>query len=458
VIDETLALLDDYSEPDELQKIWERPDRDDYIQEQLENPSETSIIAKIKSKELSFLAKNSLESVNHLRFYLFVLSFNGLKLAEFCKRRKIPYSGTKGTKSVLLVQYYFAPWEEAIGELENFAYNGYNKNKGGGKASEVLKNRLGDKYSIWDIFGAYIGEDIISKWVKYTNQKASIMLGMKERPHYYSTKFCWPPKYFSKWKPVDVEELKLWLMVLLGKNSLAGVPRSLFWRDSSGRFAPDFKKISSLMSRDRWCAISSFFCIYNTTEAENQSPIWKVREILKHINQKFAENYVPGMGGNDCGDMMRSRISCHKKSRKWWKGIFYYVIDQVLICCYKIWNEIAGKNKQMCMRRMVEEIIGCVAAEPSVYGNDGEITETVRETQPKKRRRLNEEGLSDTRLSGFYKHESSVQGKRQNCVLCYLRFKKEVRTKYFCSSCNVSLCFRFDRNCHEEYHRSKNLV
>ena len=183
VIDETLALLDDYSEPDELQKIWERPDRDDYIQEQLENPSETSIIAKIKSKELSFLAKNSLESVNHLRFYLFVLSFNGLKLAEFCKRRKIPYSGTKGTKSVLLVQYYFAPWEEAIGELENFAYNGYNKNKGGGKASEVLKNRLGDKYSIWDIFGAYIGEDIISKWVKYTNQKASIMLGMKVFMH-----------------------------------------------------------------------------------------------------------------------------------------------------------------------------------------------------------------------------------------------------------------------------------
>ena len=125
-----------------------------------------------------------------------------------------------------------------------------------------------------------------------------------------------------------------------------------------------------------------------------------------------------GMGGNDCGDMMRSRISCHKKSRKWWKGIFYYVIDQVLICCYKIWNEIAGKNKQMCMRRMVEEIIGCVAAEPSVYGNDGEITETVRETQPKKRRRLNEEGLSDTRLSGFYKHESSVQGKKAK--LCFM--------------------------------------
>ena len=97
VLEETLALLDDYSEPDELQIIWERPDRDDYIQEQLEDPSEEIIITKIKSKELSFLEKNSLESVNHLRFYLFVLSFNGVKLAEFCKRRKIPYSGTKGT-------------------------------------------------------------------------------------------------------------------------------------------------------------------------------------------------------------------------------------------------------------------------------------------------------------------------------------------------------------------------
>ena len=131
------------------------------------------------------------------------------------------------------------------------------------------------------------------------------------------------------------------------------------------------------------------------------------------------------------------------------------VIDQVLICCYRIWNEIADKNKEMCMRTMVEEIIGCVADEASVYGKDGELTETV-ETQPKKRRRLNKDGPPDTRFSDFYKHKHCVQKKRQNCVLCFLKNKKEIKTRFYCSSCDASLCFTPDRNCYDEYHTPPN--
>ena len=52
--------------------------------------------------------------------------------------------------------------------------------------------------------------------------------------------------------------------------------------------------------------------------------------------------------GNDTGDMKRSRMTCHKRSRKWWKGIFYfyYVLDQVIIYCNKIWNELEEKRKK----------------------------------------------------------------------------------------------------------------
>ena len=60
--------------------------------------------------------------------------------------------------------------------------------------------------------------------------------------------------------------------------------------------------------------------------------------IVRHAPTAY-EAFNRFMGGNDCGDMIRSRISCHLKSNKWWRSVFYYVIDQVLITIFRIWNE-----------------------------------------------------------------------------------------------------------------------
>ena len=49
-------------------------------------------------------------------------------------------------------------------------------------------------------------------------------------------------------------------------------------------------------------------------------------------------------------------------------------------------------------------------------------------------------------------HLPSKSEKRRNCVLCYSRTRKEVKSGTECGLCKVSLCFTKARNCFEEYH------
>ena len=67
-------------------------------------------------------------------------------------------------------------------------------------------------------------------------------------------------------------------------------------------------------------------------------------------------DYNIGMGGNDVGDMLRSRMTVHTTSKKWWHCLFYYIIDQAIIATFRIWNLLVP-NAKLHMRNVIKQII-----------------------------------------------------------------------------------------------------
>ena len=144
-------------------------------------------------------------------------------------------------------------------------------------------------------------------------------------------------------------------------------------------------------------------------------------------------DYNVGMGGNDCGDMLRSRISCHLTTAKWWKAVFFYCIDQAVIASYRIWNQLKGQavgvTEFLTMREIQERLILALG-----YGRDGDIPK--RTLAPRKRFRSSQ----PVELSAeFHHYPVRSQRKDVECVRCRLQ-KKRRRTKIVCSFCEHHLC------------------
>jgi hypothetical protein len=73
------------------------------------------------------------------------------------------------------------------------------------------------------------------------------------------------------------------------------------------------------------------------------------------MSTKAIVDYNDGMGGNDVGDMLRSRSTMHGTSKKWWRGIFCYCEDETHIATYRSWNSLVP-SKLLTMRKTIEQI------------------------------------------------------------------------------------------------------
>ena len=135
------------------------------------------------------------------------------------------------------------------------------------------------------------------------------------------------------------------------------------------------------------------------------------------------------MGGNDAGDSLRSRISTHQLSKKWWKALFFFVIDLALVATFKIKQKIDGKGKSYTIRRAVTNLI-----EQMIFPF---------QIQRKKRKVLS----TTPQIS----HLPVKLEKHRRCVNCYnTKVGKERRkmSAMWCPDCDITLCL----NCYSDYH------
>ena len=72
------------------------------------------------------------------------------------------------------------------------------------------------------------------------------------------------------------------------------------------------------------------------------------------------KNYNQFMGGVDVADAKRKAYSCSRRSRKWWLGLFYFVIDVCVVNAHILHNEtkhVAKLNQKIFRLEIAREML-----------------------------------------------------------------------------------------------------
>ena len=159
------------------------------------------------------------------------------------------------------------------------------------------------------------------------------------------------------------------------------------------------------------------------------------------------------MAGCDQSDQLRSSLTVHRKTRKWWHPLIFWLIDQSLINAYILYKNECAHFKQTPMSRkkfhkaVAESLLG--GLEPTAPPKSRESFGSTSVNQRKRRARLS---LDTTIMCIPVKHE----GNPKQYVHCYDSSGATVqrrRTAFMCKGCGVALCINMEgKNCWEAYH------
>lgn len=146
------------------------------------------------------------------------------------------------------------------------------------------------------------------------------------------------------------------------------------------------------------------------------------------------KDYNENMGLVDKSDMQISFSECIRKTIKWYKKLFFHLLDLSMLNVYILYKETKHVTVEFTDFRL--EVIRQIFEK---YG-------TQRNT-----RRGRPSADKPLRLAARH-FPSQTGGRSRRCIVCSTtskRPKKCSRTKYECSDCNVGLCIA---NCFREYH------
>ncbi|XP_055877291.1 piggyBac transposable element-derived protein 4-like [Biomphalaria glabrata] len=160
------------------------------------------------------------------------------------------------------------------------------------------------------------------------------------------------------------------------------------------------------------------------------------------VNQPtIVHDYNKYMGGVDKSDQLINKYNVLRKTNKYWKTIFFHMLDIARVNSYILFQDWRDKNKD------VPEL-----KRPTRYGQLNFTEELIRE--------LGDIGIDDpvpiaSKPPVHFKHAMDPQfmDKRGNCKLCYSNEKIVRRTSVKCKVCDVFLCFQKERNCLSQYHK-----
>lgn len=155
-------------------------------------------------------------------------------------------------------------------------------------------------------------------------------------------------------------------------------------------------------------------------------------------------DYNDNMGGNDRTDALRKAFSTQRPSKKWWKPLFHWALDQALVNSLIVWNtSFAGNNKlsaSLFREQMFAHLTGMHDDAPP-----------LRQRAGKRKRQLK---LGQIRLlPGMHLIKKLIRDgylyDRRNCKWCYMNGKKTNKTPYGCDTCGIHLCAN---GCFYDYH------
>ena len=184
-------------------------------------------------------------------------------------------------------------------------------------------------------------------------------------------------------------------------------------------------------------------------------------KIIRHrgeiIKPDVISHYNKNMGGVAKYDQYLSYYTVGKKTMKWWKKVFFHLLEMCIIKSMCIYFE---KNPEFAKKPSAHKIFREVLVHQLVqpYLDKRSETETTvekRQPAPKKARRVATD--DSVRLSG--KHYPTKKYPRRKCCYCAYKIvahtgqRKNTRTNYYCVKCNKYIC----RLCFASFHTNSRL-
>ena len=149
------------------------------------------------------------------------------------------------------------------------------------------------------------------------------------------------------------------------------------------------------------------------------------------------KNYTQHMNGVDRADQLRSTYSISRKATKWWKYLFWFLIDIAICSSFVLMKE--SKNHQMKTKTGRKK-------DKKQLDFTQKLAHQLLGTYRGKRKR---ESVEDKAVRGLL-HWPADLGKKRTCKQCSRNgIRKEPKTG--CEQCCVNLCV----SCFKPFHKDK---
>ncbi|XP_051170607.1 piggyBac transposable element-derived protein 4-like [Leptopilina boulardi] len=164
--------------------------------------------------------------------------------------------------------------------------------------------------------------------------------------------------------------------------------------------------------------------------------------ILQITAPKIAVDYNSYMGCVDKADMLKSTYELNRKSKKRWHRIFWHLVDVTVVNSFIIYRQ-NRPDSQMALKEfrlaVANDLIGY--STPNKRGKKQQQL-PINNYKPK---------ISTTMRFSQVPHLPTVLSTQRRCVCCSTK-SIPCRTSFFCSTCNVPLCIKKEKNCFQKFH------
>ena len=150
------------------------------------------------------------------------------------------------------------------------------------------------------------------------------------------------------------------------------------------------------------------------------------------------EDYNMYMGGVDKSDQLVTYYGFRRCSKKWWKRVFFHLIELAMVNAYILYCYNTPKREQLTHLRFRLAVASSLLCDAQPIPPPQHIPSPAAANVP-------------LRLTG--RHFPEPAGGRPDCKVCSDRMTgKRKQTKWQCKTCKVSLCIH---PCFERYHTLK---
>lgn len=150
------------------------------------------------------------------------------------------------------------------------------------------------------------------------------------------------------------------------------------------------------------------------------------------------------MGGVDLSDALISYYDLLRKTRKWYKTLFYHFLDIAIVNAFILHKSLCQeKGEKPISQKVFRETLAMELAEVGRKARKVKVTTPKKEAMPEEEEVKRHHRL--VHLSG-----DKTSGRRR-CRMC------GNHTPVMCSTCETPLCFVPSRDCYNEWHEDKNM-